>query len=82
MKSTVKVLNCGFRRSKILKKGKNYLMTMDLDMTKTINNFLVNVALTNVVVTLFVKVLGGESIKNLEKVLISNFFKIETVRRC
>ena len=57
-------------------------MTMDLVMTKTINNFLVNVALKSAVVTLFVKALGGELIKNIEKILIGNFFQIETVSGC
>ena len=57
-------------------------MTMDLVMMKTINNFLVNVALESAVVTLFVKALGGELIKNIEKILIGNFFQIETVSGC
>ena len=57
-------------------------MIMDLVMTKIINNFLVNVALRNAVVILFVRALGGELIKNIEKVLISNFFKIETMGWC
>ena len=49
-------------------------MTMALVLTKTINNFLVNVDLSNVVGILFEKAQDGELTKNLKKKLVGNFF--------
>ena len=43
-------------------------MIMDLDMIRIINNFLVSVVLTDVVVILFEKVRDGESIKNTKSI--------------
>ena len=71
-----KDLNFGSQQLKILKKMRNYPMIMGLVMMLIINNSHVNVDQRIVLDTLFEKVLDGELIRSLKKIileLINNF---------